>query len=160
MDTRTYKVMVETIAKDLADELLIEFYHDKLGQITSCKTAEKENGSYSMSQAGARELGLDSKWVMRGKVSSCPKKKGDLPKLKTPFGLNTSTKGKQGGRIKMPTGKSKSPTYSVSDYPNKYKKISELLGEDFLISLDETFGDFIQKRIKQGNFKSSAKGRK
>ena len=46
----------------------------------------------------------------------------------------------------MPTGKSKSPTHSVSDYPKKYKSIDELLGEDFLLTLEDTFGEFLRKR--------------
>ena len=146
MNTLAYKLMVESIARELTTDFLVEFYHDKDGHITSCETAAREDGSYSLSQAGARELGVDSKYVGRGKVSSCPKKDGDLPKLKTPFGLNTSTKGKQGGRMKMPTGKSKSPTHSVSDYPKKYKSIDELLGEDFLLTLEDTFGEFLRKR--------------
>ena len=90
-------------------------------------------------------------------MSSCPKEKGELPKLRTPFGVNTSTKGKQGGRMKMPSGEPKSPTYSVSEYPKKYKSIDELLGEDFLMSLEETFGDFLQKRIANHEFLPPAK---
>ena len=157
MDTRTYKVLVERIGKEVGLLLINEFYRDSKGHISSCEQAKADGGSYSLSRSGAKSLGVDSKYIMRGKVSSCPKEKGELPKLRTPFGVNTSTKGKQGGRMKMPSGEPKSPTYSVSEYPKKYKSIDELLGEDFLMSLEETFGDFLQKRIANHEFLPPAK---
>ena len=149
MDTRTYKVLVERIGKETALLLLNEYYRNSKGHISSCEQAKADGGSYSLSRSGAKSLGVDSKYIMRGKVSSCPKEKGELPKLRTPFGVNTSTKGKQGGRMKMPSGEPKSPTHSVSKYPNKYKSIDELLGEDFLLTLEDTFGDFLDKRISR-----------
>ena len=87
--------------------------HDDKGHFTDCKP----NSVYSLSAKAAREHGLDKKFVGRGTVKS--KKSREAPKLKTPFGLNTS-KDKQGGRTRFPDGEPISPKRSVKKYPREY----------------------------------------
>ena len=72
---------------------------------------------YSLTKSAAEKHGVDSKFVGRGNVTSKEPRKP--AKLITPFGLNTSTKGKQGGRKKI-SGDDINPKYSVSNYPDKY----------------------------------------
>tara|TARA_Y100000310_G_scaffold226109_1_gene228203 strand:- start:1753 stop:2385 length:633 start_codon:yes stop_codon:yes gene_type:complete len=80
---------------------------------------------YSLSKRGAQAQNIDDKFVARGTISS--KTKGNPPKVKAKFGLNTSTKGKQGGRMKMPSGEKKSPSHSVSKYPKKYQRENKIV---------------------------------
>ena len=113
------------------DEFLIEIILEELNYYLESMCHDKDTGHfdkcisgnvYSMSDSGAKSLGIDNeKFVKRG-VLTKDKKKGESPDgLKSPFGLNTS-KVKQGGKIKMDRGSKISPKYSVSKYPKKYSR--------------------------------------
>jgi len=88
--------------------------HNDKGHFSKCD----RQSVYSLSDRAAKEHGIDKKFVGRGTVQS--KKDREPPKLKTPFGLNTS-KDKQGGRQTI-KGKAISPKRSVKNYPEKYYK--------------------------------------
>ena len=124
------KINKEELKDIIRDEILKYFTetdndNKEVLELASCHSPETGHFSkcdkqsvYSLSDRAAREHGIDKKFVGRGTVKS--KKDREPPKLKTPFGLNTS-KDKQGGRQTI-KGKAISPKHSVSKYPEKYYK--------------------------------------
>lgn len=130
-DTNTHAQLstIRALIQEVIREVLIErYYHDEKGRLTGCR----KGAVFSMSKAGINKLGIDDKYLGRGIVTSCPDKEGELPKLKTPFGMNTSKK-KAAGRMKMPSGDSISPKYRVKDYPAQY----EALNHDVRFGMEE-----------------------
>ena len=123
-----YEIIRKVIQEVIQEVILERYYHDDDGKLTGCK----KGAVFSMSKAGINKLGIDDKYLGRGIVTSCPESDGELPKLKTPFGLNSSPK-KQGGRMKMPSGDGISPKYRVKDYPAQY----EALHHDVRFGMDE-----------------------
>jgi hypothetical protein len=120
---------IRALIQEVIREVLLErYYHDEKGRLTGCR----KGAVFSMSKAGINKLGIDDKYLGRGIVTSCPDKEGELPKLKTPFGMNTSKK-KAAGRMKMPSGDAISPKYRVKDYPAQY----EALNHDVRFGMEE-----------------------
>ena len=114
---------------------------------TTGKFSKCDKGAvYSLTKSAAQKHGIDSKFVGRGSITSKEPRKP--AKLRTPFGLNTSTKGKQGGRKKI-SGDDISPKYSVSKYPERYDEdisfgMRELMDAMTLIDEDK-IDDFCAK---------------
>ena len=108
------KLILEELESYISEVALC---HDpKTGHFDSCDSGNV----YSLSARGAKDNKIDGKYVQRGTLTG-KKDKGDVPKVSSKFGLNTSDK-KQGGRIKMRSGDGISPKYYVSKYPEKYKE--------------------------------------
>ena len=108
------KLILEELESYLSEVALC---HDpKTGHFDSCDSGNV----YSLSAKGAKDNKIDGKYVQRGTLTG-KKGSGDVPKVSSKFGLNTSTE-KQGGRIRMRSGTDISPKYSVSKYPEKYKE--------------------------------------
>lgn len=110
--------------KEIIDETVSEYLgegaalcHDEKGHFSACKPG----ATYSLSDEGAEEGGVDKKYVARGKVGKKGKKEDGTYSVVAKFGMNTS-KEKQAGRKKMPDGEDISPKYSVSDYPKRYSE--------------------------------------
>jgi hypothetical protein len=110
-ENRLKQIIDEEVVKMLKE---LGFCHNNKGFFDSCK----KGNTYSLSDKGADRAGVDNKYVKRG-ILTKDKEEDESPKLRTPFGLNTS-KDKQGGRIKMKGGDKKSPYRSVSQYPAPY----------------------------------------
>jgi len=89
------------------------------GQFTKCE----KNSVYSLSKRAADDHNIDPDYIKRGVVSS--KKPRQPPKVSAKFGINSSTKGKGGGRQKHPSGTRRSPERSISRYPERYQEGNE-----------------------------------
>lgn len=127
-NTHAQLATIRRVIQEVIWEVLSErYYHDEKGRLTGCK----KGAVFSMSKAGINKLGIDDKYLGRGVVTSCPTEDGELPKLKTPFGLNTS-KTKQGGRKQFPDGSGISPSRRVKGYPAQYEGLD--------LDFDATFG--------------------
>jgi hypothetical protein len=128
-NTHAQYATIRKVIQEVIKEVLFErYYHDEKGKLTGCR----KGAVFSMSKAGINKLGIDDKYLGRGIVTSCPDKEGELPRLKTPFGMNTS-KEKSAGRMRMPSGDSISPKYRVKGYPAQY----EALNHDVRFGMEE-----------------------
>ena len=142
-----------TIQKSDLIEIIQEEIRQLINELGLChspstgKFVKCSKGSvYSLTKSAAEKHRIDPKFIGRGNVTS--KEPREPAKLRTPFGLNTSTKGKQGGRKKI-SGDDISPKYSVSKYPEKYDEdisfgMRDLM--DALTLLDEDKSDDFCKK--------------
>jgi hypothetical protein len=122
--------------------IILDEYYKLISEINLChspntgKFTKCSKGSvYSLTKKGAEDNNVSKDFIGRGIVSS--KEEDEPPRLRTPFGLNTSPD-KQGGRKKI-SGDNITPTYSVSKYPEKYKEELDKLRSipDFKFGLDD-----------------------
>lgn len=111
-------------------EIILEEYLNLLSELSLCHSPKtghftkcNKDSVYSLTKKGAQKNNIDPSFVGRGLVST--KEDDKPPKLKSPYGLNTS-KTKQGGRKKI-SGDDISPQYSVSKYPERYSEELEAL---------------------------------
>ncbi len=108
----------------------INMCHDKsTGHFSDCGAGNV----YSLSSAGADRGNVDKKFVQRGTLTKS-KPRGDVPVVRSKFGLNTSSD-KQGGRIKMRSGKNISPVRSVSQYPKKYSQTRKQVLDEVSVAM-------------------------
>ena len=127
---------------DLINQLLSEAGRTAHKADGTFPAAGEKATTYSMSKSGAKRAGISDEYVGRGKTTASGK-------YSSPFGMNTSKKGKQCGRIEFPQGSDKSPTHSCKDYPKKYDE--GLIEEDELImdGDDEVNQIYWRSTIKQ-----------
>ena len=106
--------------------IILDEYYKLITEINLCHSPDNgkftkcSKGSvYSLTKKGADDNNINKSFIGRGLVSS--KEEDNPPKLKSKFGLNTSPN-KQGGRKKI-SGDNITPTYSVSKYPERYRRL-------------------------------------
>ena len=119
---------MESILKEWKQYLSEFYYHDpETGHFT-----EKKPGVVkSLTKAGAKSRGIDTKYAERGVVTS-------KDKVQSKFGMNTS-KDKSCGR-KTISGQDITPKYSCSDYKEVYEDRFSIDELEELLLLDEADG--------------------
>jgi len=87
------------------------------GRWSSCE----KDAVYSLSKRAAEDNNIDPSYIQRGTVTKT--EKGKPPKLKTKFGVNSSSK--EAGRIAIPSGRDIDARFSVSKYPERYEETKD-----------------------------------
>jgi hypothetical protein len=125
------RVIVQEELQGYLEELAL--CHDpRTGHFDTC---QKAGNVYSLSAKGAEAGNVASRFVQRGTLTKS-KSRGDVPRLKAKYGLNTS-RHKQGGRLEMRSGESIPPTYSVSRYPQRYSQTRKQVLDEVSLAMTE-----------------------